>query len=161
MRYITLMISPEGEQVPLSEQVDAGSSQYGGQIEQWLSELERIMKVTVRHAILESLKCSTTCGQPSELHETLLQFKTWVEDDWIAQAILTVNQIRWTWDVEQKIRRSKQARAICDKSLQGAESDGKARLDLTTLIPTLTLALTQTLTRILTRTQTRALTLSP
>ena len=83
---ITAMNSVENEKVPFAEHMYPE-----GNVENWLGEVERIMKVSCRHSIVESLKDYLEKDRPS-----------WVKS-WPAMTVLGVAATYWTKYTEDAI----------------------------------------------------------
>ena len=86
---ITAMNSVEGEKVPFAEHMKPK-----GNVEHWLGEVERIMKKSCRHSVVESLKDYQARDRPS-----------WVKS-WPAMTVLGVGCTYWTSLTEEAIQSS-------------------------------------------------------
>lgn len=87
---IISIVSPEGEDVELNEQIVAHEN-----INQWLCDLERIVFSTCYDEVKKALE-----GHP----ENGINRKEWIlESDYICQAVITVDQIKWAESIENSL----------------------------------------------------------
>eukprot|EP00947_MAST-08B_sp_MAST-8B-sp1_P004635 g4635.t1 len=88
------MASAEGEQVPLISAVDPNQGKKKGNVEIWLLELERAMRLTVKDIVGKAMAAYKKTER-----------KQWVQE-WAAQIILCVGGLYWTTEVESALKAS-------------------------------------------------------
>ena len=87
---ITSMISSKGERILLTRPIYVDEGEKKGNVEKWLSELEDVMRETVRQRVKEAAK------------ETNKDRLAWIKK-WPSQVVLAVNQVVWTNESEEAI----------------------------------------------------------
>ena len=87
---ITHLKSSEGEIVELQDVISTAKAR--GQVEKWLSELERDMLDSIRKVISEALETYPTSTRT-----------TWVRE-WMGQAVLAVTGYYWTQEIHKCIK---------------------------------------------------------
>ena len=93
---VMAMVSAEGEVVNFSKKVDVNEGDKKGNVELWLLEVEEQMRQTLFQLIK---KC--------EADFKVTKRTEWVIN-WPGQVILTVNQMDWTLNAEEAIKKHKQ-----------------------------------------------------
>lgn len=86
---VLAMRSTEGEEVDLIEAISTLATR--GQVEKWLIELERIMRLSVRNEVYLAIQAYPTKER-----------RLWVLD-WPGQTILCVGKTYWTLRIEQSM----------------------------------------------------------
>jgi dynein heavy chain len=82
------MLSAEKERIPFDKVIDPK----GKNVEDWMTEVEEQMKLSVRTVLLQAIR----------------DYKTMKREDWIlehaGQCVLNGSQVHWTAEVEQSIK---------------------------------------------------------
>ena len=86
---VTAMISAEGEVVQFNRKIDVNEGDKKGNVEKWMLEIEKVMKLSLKMLTQESLFDYYNVART-----------TWVQK-WPGQIVLAVDQIDWTKGVEE------------------------------------------------------------
>jgi dynein heavy chain len=90
---ITHMVSAENELVPMVATIDPNSAKNKGNVEVWLLELQKVMRLTLKDVIKKASAAYVTAPR-----------KEWVLS-WPGQVVLNVSQVFWTREVEDALQR--------------------------------------------------------
>lgn len=91
---IIKMVSGEGETVPLSLHINPNQGSMKGNVEMWLNELQKSMRLTVKDVVKEGIA----------------SYPKMARGEWVlslpAQVVLCVSQLFWTQEVEESLLES-------------------------------------------------------